>query len=108
MWEMKETGVRSQGEEDPLEEEMATHSSFLAWISPWTEKPSRLQSMGWSLKESNTTEHVHKSQEQAKCQRLGLVCPWISSPSSQNNPTATVAIIVPFLQMSQTRFRGVK
>ena len=34
------------GWEDPLEEEMATHSSILAWIIPWTEKPSRPQSMG--------------------------------------------------------------
>ena len=33
--------------EDPLEEEMATHSSLLAWKIPWTEKPGRLQSMGW-------------------------------------------------------------
>ena len=37
------------GQEDPLEEEMATHSSTLAWKIPWTEEPGRLQSMG-SLK----------------------------------------------------------
>ena len=43
MWE---TRVRSLGREDPLEKEMATHSSILAWKSPWTEKPDRLQSMG--------------------------------------------------------------
>ena len=41
-----ETRVRSLGQEDPLEEEMATHSSVLAWKIPWTEEPSRLQSMG--------------------------------------------------------------
>ena len=40
------TWVRSLGEEDPLEKEMATHSSILAWRIPWTEAPSRLQSMG--------------------------------------------------------------
>ena len=34
------------GQEDPLEKEMATHSSTLAWKIPWTEKPGRLQSMG--------------------------------------------------------------
>ena len=34
------------GQEDPLEKEMATHSSVLAWETPWTEEPSRLQSMG--------------------------------------------------------------
>ena len=43
MWE---TGVRFLGWEDPLEKEMATHSSALAWKIPWTEKRGRLQSMG--------------------------------------------------------------
>ena len=43
MWE---TQVRSLGREDPLEEEMATHLSILAWEIPWTEEPGRLQSMG--------------------------------------------------------------
>jgi len=43
---MQETQVRSLDGEDPLEEEMATHSSILAWRIPWTEKPGRLQSMG--------------------------------------------------------------
>ena len=43
---MRETRVRSLGQEDPLEKEMAVHSSILAWRIPWTEKPSRLQSTG--------------------------------------------------------------
>ena len=43
---MRETWVRSLGGEDPLEKEMATHSSFLAWKMPWTEEPGRLQSVG--------------------------------------------------------------
>ena len=43
---MQETQVWSLGWEDPLEKEMATHSSTLAWKIPWTEEPSRLQSMG--------------------------------------------------------------
>ena len=42
-----ETRVQSPGWEDPLEEEMATHSSVLAWEIPWTEEPGRLQSLGW-------------------------------------------------------------
>ena len=37
--------VRSLGQKDPLEEEMATHSSILAWKNPWTEEPGGLQSM---------------------------------------------------------------
>ena len=43
---MQETWVRSLGWEDPLEKEMATHSSILAWKFPGTEEPGRLQSMG--------------------------------------------------------------
>ena len=43
---MQETQVQSLGQEDPLEKEMATHSSILAWRIPWTEKPEGLQSMG--------------------------------------------------------------
>ena len=43
---MREIRVRSLGQEDPLEKEMATHSSILAWKIPWTEDPGRLQSMG--------------------------------------------------------------
>ena len=42
---MRETWVRSLGQEDPLEKEMATHSSILAWRIPWTEEPGGLQSM---------------------------------------------------------------
>ena len=43
---MQETQVLSLGQEDPLEKEMATHSSILAWKTPWTEEPGGLQSMG--------------------------------------------------------------
>ena len=44
--EMGETQVRSRGQENPLEEEMATRSSIFAWRIPWTEEPGGLQSMG--------------------------------------------------------------
>jgi len=43
---MQDTRVRSLGQEDPLEKEMATHSIILAWRIPWTEEPGGLQSMG--------------------------------------------------------------
>ena len=43
---MRETRVQSLGREDPLEKEMATHSSTLAWKIPWTKEPGRLPSMG--------------------------------------------------------------
>ena len=52
MWE---TQVLSLGEEDPLEKEMATHSSTLAWKIPWMEEPGQLNSL-WGRKESDTTE----------------------------------------------------
>ena len=43
---MRETQVQSLGREDPLEKEMATHSSILTWRIPWIEEPGRLQSTG--------------------------------------------------------------
>ena len=43
---MQETQIHSPGWEDPLQKEMATHSSILAWKIPWTEEPGRLQSIG--------------------------------------------------------------
>ena len=43
---MQETRVQSLGQEDPVENEMATHSNVLAWRIPWTEEPGGLQSMG--------------------------------------------------------------
>ena len=46
MEETKETGVQSLGQEDPLEEGMATHSSILTWRIPRTEEPGTLQSIG--------------------------------------------------------------
>ena len=56
---MQETGVRSLGGEDALAEEMATHSSVLAWEVPWTEEPGGLQSTG--SQESDTTEQLNNS-----------------------------------------------
>ena len=54
---MQETRVRSLGQEDPLEKEMATHSSNLAWEIPWTEEPGGLPSIG--LHRVDTTEQLH-------------------------------------------------
>ena len=52
-----ETWVRSLGQEDPLEKEMATHSSILSWRIPWMEELGGLQSMG--RKELDMTERLH-------------------------------------------------
>ena len=57
---MQETRVRSLGREDPLEKEMATHSSTLAWRIPWREEPGRLQSMGSQrVGHNRATSHLH-------------------------------------------------
>ena len=58
---MKETWVWSLGQEDPLEEEMATHSSILAWKIPWTEEPGRLHTVHrvWRIGQEWMTEHAH-------------------------------------------------
>ena len=55
---MRETGVRALDWEDPLEKEMVTHSSILAWRNPWTEEPGRLYSP-WGHKESDTAKQLH-------------------------------------------------
>ena len=52
-----ETWVRSLGREDPLEKEMATHSSIHAWKIPWTKEPGGLHP--WGHKELDTTEQLH-------------------------------------------------
>ena len=54
---MQEMLVLSLGQEDPLEEEMATHSSIIAWEIPWTEEPAGLQSAG--LQNSRTKQQLY-------------------------------------------------
>jgi len=62
---MQETQVRSLGGKDPLEKKMATHSSILAWRIPWTEKPSRLQSMRsqfqWDILKIRSIAYIQKN-----------------------------------------------
>ena len=55
---VQESWVRSLGREDPLEREMATHSSTLAWKIPWTDERSRLQSMGSQSRTLHFTVHL--------------------------------------------------
>ena len=62
----QEKQIRSLGWEDALEQEMATHSSTLAWKIPWTEKPGRLQSIGserlghyWATEHTHTHTHIY-------------------------------------------------
>ena len=53
------TRVQSLGGEDPLEKEMATHSSILSWEISWTEEPRGVHNCPCGHKESDTTEHAH-------------------------------------------------
>ena len=69
---MQEMRVQSLGWEDPLEEEMATHSSILAWRIPWTEGPDRLQSMG--CEELDAPEHNIQHCWDYSWPPRGLVC----------------------------------
>ena len=56
---MQVTRVRSLGREDPLEKELAPHSSTLAWKIPWMEEPGRLQSMGSQRVGHDLTTSLH-------------------------------------------------
>ena len=67
MQEAEEMRVCSLGQENPLEEDMAPHSSILAWRIPWTEEPGGLQSMG-SQSRAQLSTHTHTSKE--PCVRL--------------------------------------
>ena len=68
---MRETQVWSLGWEDPLEKEMAIHSSTIAWKIPWTEEPGRLQSMGSQGVGHNWVTSLRSSkQHRAKANRI--------------------------------------
>ena len=56
---VQETWVRSSVQEDPLEKEMATHSSILAWRTPWTEEPGGLNSQELNMTERLTLSHIY-------------------------------------------------
>ena len=79
---MLETWVWSLGWENPLEKEMATHSSTLAWKIPWTEEPGRLQSMGSQRANLLTAEQIYfqfSSVVQSFSRVRLFVTPWIAA-----------------------------
>ena len=103
--------VPSLGREDPLEEEMATHSSILAWKVPWTAEPRELQSSG--LKESDTTEQ-HTDTRAKHCSKcftciiIVVAVVIITCKCSQKTCQVSTIIILPILQMRKLRHREVK
>ena len=78
---MQEMQVRFLGREDPLEKEMATHSSILAWRLPWTEEPGGLQSM--VSQESDTTERLNHHKRRGGSRQL----PSLASHGAQDLPS---------------------
>ena len=79
-----ETQVQSLGWEDPLEKEMATHFSTLAWNIPWTEKPGRLQSMGSQRVGHDWATSLHLGYTRFS-QKIGRV-PWLRGDSALGPP----------------------
>ena len=90
--------VQSLGQEDPLEKEMATHSSILAWEIPWTEEPGKLQSMG--SQKSDATEGLHNNNVTSRvwglphtilalCVQGGLMEEYITSATLQKDNVIT-------------------
>ena len=73
---VQETWVRILGREDPLEKEMATHSSTLVWKIPWTEEPGRLQSMG-----SQRVGHDWATSFHFRVWKIWPLFPFLSPPS---------------------------
>jgi len=73
---MQETRIPSLGQQDPLEKEMAPHSSIFAWRVPWTEEPARLYIVHGGRKESDMTKatyhHAHEFQLVEKSVSYGL------------------------------------
>ena len=71
---MRETGVQSLGQEDPLEKAVTTHSSTLTWKTPWMEEPGRLQSMGSQRVRHNWATLLHFTLNEGilLCQKLNL------------------------------------
>ena len=64
---MQKTQIQSLDQDDPLEEELAIHSSTLAWRIPWTEEPGGLQSMGSQRVRHNCATNFHFSRLAEKC-----------------------------------------
>ena len=96
---MRETPIRSLAWEDPLEKEMATHSSTLAWKIPWTEEPCRLQSMGSQRVGHNWAASLHftsSSRLNPIVSNLGV--------SSEMSKLGLMASKIPFLQLHYTAF----
>ena len=91
---MQETWLWSLGQEDPMEKDMATHSSILAWRIPWTEEPGGLQSMGSQRvrhdQVTNTHKHLTKIGAAAAAAKLLQLCPTLCNSRDSSPPVSLV------------------
>ena len=106
---MQETWVQSLGQEDPLEKDMATHSSILAWRIPWTEEPARLQSMrsqkirhDWMTSLHFTSPYIRhffncKWNLMTPCHLLKPLIEFLLTQSTDPNRNSKVCIVWPHL-----------
>ena len=83
---MQESWLRLLGQEDPLEKEMATHSSILAWEIPWTEESGGLPSMGLQKRQDGLNNNSHRHLWEASCPQYSVSTP-ISIKVVQNGPS---------------------
>jgi len=93
---MQEIWVWSLGQEDPLEEDMATHSSILAWRISWTEEPGGLQSTGLQRVGHDwvTNTHIHTHTQHSQRGDLTLVHRSAASPKNMCSPSQLVLAII--------------
>ena len=94
----QETQLQSLGEEDPLEEEMAPHSSYLAWRMPWTEEPGGLQSVGLQRAGRHWVTGVNTIKVYVSV-LLSQVVPTSSSPTASSSLFLCVCVSLPTLQV---------
>ena len=79
MQQLQEIQVQSEGQEDPLEEGMATHSSILAWRIPWTEEPDGLQSIGLQRVGHDWGDLAHTHREREKERDISSYFKYVTS-----------------------------
>ena len=100
---MQETQVRSPGQEDPLEKEMATHSSILAWRTPWTEESGRIEPMGckragrdWNGKQRSVPRSVIPEAPRMQFPRPSTLCALLGISSSLDvRATKKLSLAIP-------------
>ena len=89
----QETRVWCLGQEEPLEKEMATHSSIPVWRIPWTEKPGGLQSMGSQRVGHDWSDSMHADAAAAAAKSIQS-CPTLCDPTEGTAPGSTVPAIL--------------